>query len=590
MAENFQAPGVIIRELRAGVPQIRGVPTSIGGMVGRTLKGWANRKVRVSSFAQWVRIFGSYDPNSYVAESVDAFFKNGGNTLYFNRVLGSSGGGSANTKAARILSTAGAVAAMTVTTVGEGFVGNTQRVKVEAENTKLGKIVATAVPAAAAASVVLTASGVARVRIGDTLRFSDTVGPQTVRAVVKYINNNTVVFENAMTVAGAGLATATTDVYIETFALSYFEGTALTQGPFKFLRYSSLSQRDYFVNRINTDNDENQFTVSDSAAPVGASLDNRPVNTDATNGDLLTGGDEFSTFADAQYIGSTVGPTGLYVFDKVKDLRMLAIPGVTGATAGAVSKAVLDYCTARADCVAIVEPPLGTSVSAAVTFKNDNVGGSSYGAMYYPWVQIIDPLTSQPSYSPPSGYVMGMIARTDQLRGVQKAPAGEIVGRLSGVIGLERELTDDDRATLYPQNINPIQNIAGIGQSVMGSRTMENGEFNQISVRRTFIYLEQSIKEGTTFVLFEPNDAATRAKARRTISAFLTSEWRRGTLEGATLDEAFFVTCDESNNPFVIRNEGKMIIGVGVNVPKTTEFLIIEIQQDQRGAEAAVGV
>jgi phage tail sheath protein FI len=107
MAENFQAPGVTVRELRAGIPQIRGVPTSVGAMLGRTQKGWSTKAVRVDSFAKWARIYGSYDPNSYAAEGVEAFFKNGGSALWFGRILGTSAGGAANVKASVVLSSRG---------------------------------------------------------------------------------------------------------------------------------------------------------------------------------------------------------------------------------------------------------------------------------------------------------------------------------------------------------------------------------------------------------------------------------------------------------------------------------------------------
>ncbi len=811
MAESFQAPGVYVRELRAGIPQIRGVPTSVGAMLGRTPDGPANKKVRINSFPQFQRIYGTFDSNSYLAESVDAFFKNGGSAVYINRVLGTGGGGS-NVKAsfqlvtngpagygeiltganafpvalaagdtfigkvgaagaagtATVAATAatktltggsyaagaatdsvtisrtvmgvtivstidlssvgatqadylaalnsvsgmqavedgsdivwstdqkgsGAAASITayggaaqaklggpaapsaftnagpnnvanqdqvtaaewaamieavanlgtgataaavtatqaswksdtagaspngvqftggtgtskitgldllfhagvastsqdsqlVEAVGEGPNGNSLKVYVANEDTKVG-LISTLVASGSVTQIALTAATIAKVNVGDTLKFVDLTTSTTARGVVKQIKDKTVVFTAAVTLSG-NLTVANTTVTSETFNLTVFRSGFIVQGPMKFLRVSSLSPKNYFVTRVNTDNDENLITATDSSAAIGASLDVRPVNTVA-DGDLLTGGDEQTTFLDTDYIGAAgATPTGLYVFDKVKDIRLMAIPGITGSTSGAVSKALVDYCTARQDCFAIIEPPLGTTVANAVTYKNDNVGGTSYGAMYFPWVQIIDPLTSQPSYSPPSGYVMGMYARTDRERGIHKAPAGELTGRLAGTIGLELELSDDDRAQLYPANINPIQNISGIGQCVMGSRTLETGEFNQINVRRTFIYLEQSIKQGTTFVLFEPNDAATRAKVRRTVSAFLSTEWKKGTLEGDTFSDAFYVTCDDSNNPKTVINDGKMVIATGVNIPRATEFLIIEVQQDQRGAEASVG-
>ena len=177
---------------------------------------------------------------------------------------------------------------------------------------------------------------------------------------------------------------------------------------------------------------------------------------------------------------------------------------------------------------------------------------------------------------------------SEEIRSVHDA--GEIIGRVLGTIGTETDLSDDDRGVMYSANINPVEDLPGVGRALMGSRTLEDGEFNQINVRRTFIFFRASLKDGTRFVLFEPNTKATRAKVRRTVAAFMETEWRKNNLEGDIADEAFFVVCDESNNPAITINQGKMFVSVGVNIPKTTEFLVIEIQQDQRGIEASLGV
>jgi phage tail sheath protein FI len=577
---DFQAPGVYVQELRSGPPQIRGISPSTGAMVGRTIGGPANKAIRVDSFAKFQRIFGGFDPNSYLPEAVNHFFLNGGAALYVVRVLGASAGGSANTKASLVLASAAPTTVMTATMIGEGTYGNAYKLLAANEDTILGKIVATDAAAGATTSLVLTAAGVAKVKVGDTLKFADAGTGVTARCIVNQILGNTIKFNSSVTLGSGGLTAAATVVTLETFSLTLFNGASIVQVD-KGLRMSSLSQRDYFVTRINTGDDEAQYTIADAGLALGASLDNRPVNTVSGTADNFTLGDEFTTYADSAFIGSTSGPTGLYCLDKYKDVRMVATPGVTGVTAGAVSKAVSDYCANRGDCFAVLETPLAQTVSQAITFAGSNMGSSGYAAMYYPWPQILDPLTGQPAYSPPSGFAMGVMARTDRTRGVQKAPAGELDGKLVGTVGVERILTDDERATLYNANINPVQDVDRVGQCLMGSRTLEIGEFNQISVRRAFIYLETSMKEGSRWVIFEPNDAPTRAKLKRSMEQFLDAEWQKGTLEGAVFSQAYSVVCDATNNPDTIINQGLMIADPKVKLPRTTEFLLIRISQLQ---------
>jgi hypothetical protein len=588
--ENFQAPGIVVRELRAGVPQVRGVPTSIGAFVITSLRGPVAKATRVDSFAKAQRIFGNYDPNSYWAESTDAFFKNGGSGLYLVRIQPSGGGGS-NVLATVTIDDAGAVNAATFDSIGPGSDYNSIKILVSSEDTRIGltaAAIATTIPAAPISEVDLTAATAALVTVGDTLNIVDSVTPaNNLRFVVAQKVGNKVLLEDTQTIAFS-ITTALAYCDLETWTVSDLDEGRTVQGPYAGLRSSPLSQKNYFVNRLNTGDDELVTTVTDLASPVGATgLDNRPVNADV-GGDLLTLGELKTVYADLDYIGNSSTVDGLYALDTKNDVRLIAIPGVTGTTQGAVSVGLIDYCSARADCVGIMTTPSGTSVANAVIHKSQFLGSSSYGIIVYPWVEILLPLTSQKGLMPPEGYVMGMVARTDRDRNVAKAPAGELVGRLLGTLGVETDLTDDERAQLYPVNIDPLQDIEGVGVSVMGSRTMESGEFNQINVRRTFIYLRESIREGTRFVLFEPNDAPTRAKARRVVGSFLKTEWERGNLEGDTIDEAFFVTCDKSNNPENIINEGKMFISIGVNIPRTTEFLVIEIEQDQRGLEAAL--
>jgi phage tail sheath protein FI len=177
---------------------------------------------------------------------------------------------------------------------------------------------------------------------------------------------------------------------------------------------------------------------------------------------------------------------------------------------------------------------------------------------------------------------MGMIANTISKRGIAKAPAGEQDGALADAQDVSNTYSGTDRDLLYPLNVNCIENIQDVGPCVMGSRTGDfpGGDFNQLHVRNTMIYLEQSLKNGTRFVLFEPNTAATRAKVKRSTDGFLETEWRKGTLDGNVIGDAFTSVCDTSNNPAVIVKAQQMIEDVYVNIPGTIENLVINVQQN----------
>lgn len=578
---EFLSPGVRIRELRAGVPQIRGASTSVGGFIGRCLRGPANKAVRITSWPQFQRIFGSYDQNSYLPDSVKAFFDNGGSECWVIRVLGSTTGGS-NTKATKTLQTSGSVNQMVVTAKGEGTDSNNYNVLVAKEDTKISSSIPALVAAGATTQISVGASLASKIQVGDVVRFQDSAGPDDVRVLVAGIANGVLNLAASVTIPVGGLAAATTSVTIETFSFQVLYSGGVVYGPLTGLRVSALSKKNYFATRINIDDDEVPVSVTDSAAPFGIALDNRPVNTDTTNGDALASGDGFTTYADADYIGNG-STTGFNAWDKIRRVRQAACPGVTGTTAGAVSKALVQYCESRKDMLACVATAANVTPSAAVTYKADAIGSSSYGCMHYPWVKTLSPITNQATVTPPEGFVMGVMARTDREVGIANAPAGEDVGKLVGTLGVERTLSEADKDLLYPANINPIEDLEDVGQCLMGSRTLESGEFNQIHVRRTFIYLEQSLRVGTRYVIFKPNTKATRAGAKRTVDSFLEAEWKKGTLDGDTLDEAFNTVCDDSNNPDFVIKAQQMVMDTQVNVPQTTENLIINIQQDQRG-------
>ena len=151
-------------------------------------------------------------------------------------------------------------------------------------------------------------------------------------------------------------------------------------------------------------------------------------------------------------------------------------------------------------------------------------------SLNYPWIKTANPATGEIGYMPPSGHIAGIWGRNDDTRGVHKAPANEVI---RGAISLEVQVTKNEHDLLNPVGINVVRSFPGRGTRLWGARTLSSDPaWRYLNVRRLFNYLEESILLGTNWVVFEPNDEALWARVRRTISAFLVNEWRKGALFG----------------------------------------------------------
>lgn len=195
-------------------------------------------------------------------------------------------------------------------------------------------------------------------------------------------------------------------------------------------------------------------------------------------------------------------------------------------------------------------------------------------------INVADPTPNAPATTisvPPSGHIAGVWARNDSERGVHKAPANEVI---RGVISLPITLTNSEQSVLNPNGVNCLRVFAGRGIRIWGARTLSSdASWRYLNVRRLFNYVEKSIERGTQWAVFEPNDQMLWSKMRRDINSFLKNVWREGALFGATPEQAFFVKCDEENNPQETRDVGQLIIDIGIAPVKPAEFVIFRIGQ-----------
>ncbi len=200
--------------------------------------------------------------------------------------------------------------------------------------------------------------------------------------------------------------------------------------------------------------------------------------------------------------------------------------------------------------------------------------------MYYPWIEVANPLATNGNKTimvPPSGHVAGLWARTDETRGVWKAPANDI---LRGALNVELKITKGEQGILNPIGVNCIRPFGTRGIRVWGARTLSSDpSWKYVSVRRLFNMIETSILDGTQWVVFEPNDQALWERVRRTITGMLLGLWREGALFGASPDQAFFVKCDGETNPPESIELGQLVTEIGIAPVTPAEFVIFRISQ-----------
>lgn len=294
---------------------------------------------------------------------------------------------------------------------------------------------------------------------------------------------------------------------------------------------------------------------------------------------------EPATYSDFQ--GDVIDRTGVEGLESLDDVTMVVVPDLMTTMPGqkldlemvkGVQTLIIAHCERMGDRVAILDSPPNMNPQQIKKWRMDTAGyDSSYATLYYPWIKVMDPVKNAPMLIPPSGHMAGIWARTDNTRGVHKAPANEVVG---GATGLAYNTTKGEHDTLNPIGINVIRAFPGMGIRVWGARTLSsNPSWRYLNVRRLFNYVEKSIERGTQWIVFEPNEPSLWARIVRDVSAFLTSVWAQGALFGTTPDQAFYVKCDEELNPASVRDVGQLFIEIGMCPVKPAEFVIFRISQ-----------
>jgi phage tail sheath protein FI len=301
---------------------------------------------------------------------------------------------------------------------------------------------------------------------------------------------------------------------------------------------------------------------------------------------LLEGGNDGQRPGAVEYEGTaddtTSIKTGLKSFEDIEDISIVAAPGSTfgmengyRADATQITNLLISHASRMRYRIAVLDSGNGQSIAQvrAMRGKID----STYAALYYPWVRVLDPVTRSEINLPPSGFVAGIYARNDVNRAVYKAPANEVVNL---AIGFEQLLNKSQQDVLNPEGINCFRFFEGRGFRLWGARTVSSDpEWKYVNLRRYFAYLERSVDKGTQWAVFEPNGPQLWGTVRRTIEDFLFNEWQMGALLGDKPEKAFFVKCDRSTMTQNDLDNGRLICLIGVAPLRPAEFVIFRIGQ-----------
>jgi phage tail sheath protein FI len=315
-------------------------------------------------------------------------------------------------------------------------------------------------------------------------------------------------------------------------------------------------------------------------------------------------GQQTVSVSAAEFEGSETERTGYQGLAIAEDVTIVAIPDLITIATGedgsfdeetylAAQGKLVDWCEAGGTRMAILDSPPGLNAQRALEWRTKLAKDSAFAAAYYPHLIVANP-NARPGATngekfikvPPSGHIAGVWARTDGSRGVWKAPANEIC---RGAARLEIEVTNGEQDLLNPAQVNCIRSFGANGIRVWGARTLAatDQSWRYVNVQRLFNFVEESLRRGTQWVVFEPNDQDLWARVRRTVSVFLRGLWLQGALVGATPEQAFFVRCDETNNPAGSVDEGKLFVDIGIAPVKPAEFVIFRISQWQGGSAAS---
>ena len=567
MAE-YLSPGVYVEEFESGGKPMEGVGTSTAGFVGLAEKGPVGGVPQlVTNFADFRRTYGGFLSENefgdyrFLAYAVEHFFVNGGTRCFITRVA------PASAKCSEA-----SISELSFTAKNPGVWG-------DSISLKIGR-------SSKARTQAFEKLGDRKYRVknsagfnpGDIVAFTE--GENTEYNKVEKNQDNVITFVNEFSSDITDTELLPTKV-LSTCELSLEVKYADTTETYENVSFNIEAANYIEKKTAKSDIITVTYNGSNEIADPYASFGNEEaafVSTEFSGG---SNGSASDISAD-DFIGVDGGAgnrTGIQSFLDNDVVSIMAVPGVTDPN---VQLTLVAHCENLASRFAVLDLPRNARKVDEILAHRD-IFSSSYAGLYHPWLQVFDPLDKKNIAIPPSGSVIGLFARSDNARGVHKAPANEVV---RACVGLDCQFNKGEQDVLNPRGVNLIRSFPGQGIRVWGARTVSSDpSWKYVNIRRLFIFIEESIKANTNWAVFEPNDQALWTRVQRTISVFLNNMWRNGSLAGASADEAFFVNIGRNTMSQDDIDNGRLVCVIGVAPVKPAEFVIFRITQNTGSAE-----
>lgn len=574
MAE-YLSPGVYVEEFESGGKPMEAVGTSTAGFVGLAMRGPVEGVPQlITNFSDFKRTYGGYLSENefgeyrFLAYAVEHFFVNGGSRCFVARVAPN------DAKCSQGVALSASAPVMTVAAKNPGVWGDDIRVVLT--------------PASKAKTQILEIienGGEKKYRVkngagfnpGDVVVYTD----KTASVYNRVVKNQ----DNVMTFAQAFPEDVVDRNLLPAKTISTCEFNVEVKYDDIVELYENVSfnieASNYLDKKVAKSDLITAHYVGETdgeIVPPFASLmagENDEMGLIAVS---LSGGSNgsVSNISAADFIGVDNGAgkrTGIQAFVDNDVVSIMAVPGVTDPN---VQLMLVAHCENLASRFAVLDMPRDAKKVQDVLAHRD-IFDTNYGALYHPWLEIFDPLDKKNIAIPPSGSIMGIYARSDNTRGVHKAPANEVV---RACVGLDCQFNKGEQDILNPKGVNLIRVFPGQGIRVWGARTAtSNPSWKYVNVRRLFIFIEETIKANTSWAVFEPNDETLWVRVKRTISVFLNGLWRSGSLAGSSPEEAFFVNIGRDTMSQDDIDNGRLICVIGVAPVKPAEFVIFRISQ-----------
>jgi phage tail sheath protein FI len=627
---EYLAPGVYVEEVSFRSKSIEGVSTTTTGFVGPTRYGPVDITPDViTSVVEFERTYGdrqqmqfdgSSPTHNYMWHAVRAFFENGGKRLYIARVFTPAadsgiagatvtGGGTTMTLSARFPGYAGNVSVRITLTLGKNVLAVNPgdptpalRGVLENDVVLVTRMVGASPPSSPLSQPAGTFAKVTvdRTTSPPTWHFAPSSG-SVIDLSSLHANANPTLSDRVQVVT-ASFTIFPVDPGQPSLVYS---GLALDRthqragspdsiwAQFRADPPSLDAARTVpIVVDVTPGPNDTGLGILELLAPAGSDLRTQLLTANTTDTArsiecALTGGNDGQRPVADAFEGTGSDPdshtkTGLVAFEDIDEISIVAAPGSSfgyengyRAQASTIFNYLIIHCTNMRYRIAVLDAGDKQSIGEVQALRG--ALDSTYGALYYPWITILDPVTQEEINVPPSGAVCGIYARNDINRGVYKAPANEVV---ETAINLEKILNKAQQDILNPAGVNCFRSFVGRGFRLWGARTISSDpEWKYVNLRRYFAYLEHSIDKGTQWAVFEPNGELLWANVRRTISDFLLNEWQTGALLGDKPENAYFVKCDRSTMTQNDLDNGRLICLVGVSALRPAEYVIIRIGQ-----------